>query len=281
MCLAHFLTFHNLSSSSSRHASTHPEMERVHLVPSDDDDLYTGYNEFDPSLDTDVSSMHQKKLQGVLMLSFHLGPHTRRRNPECGENELRWKATVPWPDVDRAPFSAENGCHKLRLAANDCSPWGRLHFGDNARLSSCGRRLCPHAQTAPLRSWTTNWTSCPASFWRFLAHTRKRLHYLCSLSSISSSPDNPGTAICAGSSSCLHKQPPVTDQMGPATASNSAMNLPFPMQDFLLWAATSPECADSTATLPVYEIDKLPCQFLALFGTHQKEAVLPQFPVLN
>ncbi|XP_075551156.1 intraflagellar transport protein 88-like protein nompB [Dermacentor variabilis] len=26
-------------------------MERVHLVPSDDDDLYSGYNEFDPSLD--------------------------------------------------------------------------------------------------------------------------------------------------------------------------------------------------------------------------------------
>ncbi|XP_049528946.1 intraflagellar transport protein 88 homolog [Dermacentor silvarum] len=28
-------------------------MERVHLVPSDDDDLYSGYNEFDPSLDID------------------------------------------------------------------------------------------------------------------------------------------------------------------------------------------------------------------------------------
>lgn len=27
-------------------------MERVHLVPSDDDDLYSGYNEFNPSLDT-------------------------------------------------------------------------------------------------------------------------------------------------------------------------------------------------------------------------------------
>ncbi|KAM7308163.1 intraflagellar transport protein 88 homolog isoform X1 [Ixodes scapularis] len=52
--------------------------ERVHLVPSDEDDLYSGYNEFNPSLDTNML-MQDEGFQQAVRTSYGRRPPTSSR----------------------------------------------------------------------------------------------------------------------------------------------------------------------------------------------------------
>ncbi|XP_075752571.1 intraflagellar transport protein 88-like protein nompB [Rhipicephalus microplus] len=67
-------------------------MERVHLVPSDDDDLYTGYNEFDPSLDTDVLTQDEG-IQNAARTSYGGRPPFRGQTSTVPPSRLKTAAT--------------------------------------------------------------------------------------------------------------------------------------------------------------------------------------------